>query len=584
VVETGSLQIPDYRVPAEAIEAERARLDQAAALARRQVRRLKAKADALPASVAEEVGVLLEAHAAMLNRSRLLREADRLIVEQRMNAEAAVHHASTQLETAFRGMGDAYLAARAEDVREATRRVLRSLRNLSAPVLDDPEADGPFVPADPAVAGDEVLETHGEGLPAGTILIAEEFTPADAALMDPARIAGFAAMAGGTEGHTAIMARARGLPAVLGATGLAIGGKHPMVATGDAVVIDGLSGRVIIHPSPETLAAAEVRRAELARRSRKLAALRDKPAVTLDGASIRLLANLELPEEVNPALEAGAEGIGLLRTEFQFMNRDDVPDEHEQAEALSAIVAGMGGRPVTLRTLDIGGDKLAPAFGVPEGANPALGLRAIRLGLRRRDILEPQLAAMLRAGVFGPVRILLPMVSRPQEVRDVRAAMLRVARRLRRRKVPIADPLPPLGAMIEVPGAALAADALAEVCDFFAIGTNDLTQYTLAIDRGDDQVATLYDPEHPAVLRLIQFTASAAQRAAIPVSICGEMAGDPRFTTLLIGLGVRDLSMAPAAIPEVKARVRELELRAAARLAQAVMRENDPARIAELLE
>ncbi|HSK41893.1 MAG TPA: putative PEP-binding protein, partial [Arenibaculum sp.] len=304
------------------------------------------------------------------------------------------------------------------------------------------------------------------------------------------------------------------------------------------------------------------------------------------GTTIALQANLELPRDVPGALEAGAGGIGLLRTEFMYMNRDDLPSEEEQYQTLRDIVTGMDGWTVTVRTLDVGGEKIASALGdrFSEAPNPALGLRAIRLGLLEPQLLETQLAAILRAGAHGPIRILLPMVCTPGEVRRVREMIRQVALRLIRHGIPVVDPLPPVGAMIEIPGAALSADALAGVCDFFSIGTNDLTQYTLAIDRGDEQVASLYDPLHPAVLRLIQFTAEAARRAAIPVGVCGEMAGDPRFTALLLGLGIRDLSMSPGTLLAVKKRIRTLDLVEATRRAQVIMSQTDSGRIAALLD
>jgi phosphoenolpyruvate-protein phosphotransferase (PTS system enzyme I) len=285
-------------------------------------------------------------------------------------------------------------------------------------------------------------------------------------------------------------------------------------------------------------------------------------------------------------MDAGAEGVGLLRTEFMFMNREDLPDEDEQYQALREIVETMAGQPVTIRTLDVGGEKLAASLRdhLGDSANPALGLRAIRLSLKRRELLDDQLAAILRAGVHGPVRILLPMISSVSEVKQVREALVQVARRLKRRGQKLPDPLPPLGVMIEVPGAALAADALTQVADFFAIGSNDLTMYTLAIDRGEEQVAHLYNPLHPAVLRLVQFATEAALRARIPVSVCGEIAGDPKFAPLLLGLGIQDLSMAANSLPRVKQRIRNLDYLAAARFARQVMDQWDSGRIAMLLD
>jgi len=299
-----------------------------------------------------------------------------------------------------------------------------------------------------------------------------------------------------------------------------------------------------------------------------------------------LQANVELPAEMTLVSHVGATGIGLLRSEFMFMNRDDIPAEEEQYRILKGFVESMEGRPVTVRTLDVGGEKTAAALMGEYGASAssALGLRGIRLSLSRTDVLESQFQAILRAGAHGKIRILLPMVSSVSEVRQARDILHRVAENLKCRSIAIADPLPPVGTMIEIPGAALSADALAQVSDFFAIGSNDLTMYTLAIDRGDEHVAYLYDPLHPAVLRLIQFSAEAALRARIPVSICGEMAGDPRYTALLLGLGFRELSMIPANIPRVKQRIREMDLVAANRRAQIIMDQMDSGRIAMLLD
>lgn len=555
VVESGTPPAPEYSVPPEQVEAEVVRFNEAVAKARRQMRKLKTKAATLPESAAEEVGFLLDAHVAMLTNSRLTRGVERRISEQRINAEAAIQAEIAVIAHTFAAMDDPYLAARIADVREVGGRLIRNLMSHSYQ---------PF-----------------SLLPPDSVVLAEEISPADAALMDPRRVSGFASALGGAEGHTAIMARSLGLPAVLG-----VGGLLPGVHNGTMIIVDGIQGRVLINPTPATLDDYRHRREELRRQRSQLKTLRKLPAITRDGTNITLHANLELPREIETALAAGAGGIGLLRTEFLFMNREALPDEEEQYETLKTIVEGMGGRTVTARTLDVGGEKLAPALGHRFGdpINPALGLRAIRLGLREPKILENQLAAMLRAGAHGPLRILLPMISTAHEVHRVREILLIVARRLKRRGVRIADPLPPVGIMIEIPGAALSADALARCADFFAIGTNDLTQYTLAIDRADEQVASLYDPLHPAVLRLIQFTAEAAMRARLPVSICGEMAGDPRYTALLLGLGVRELSMAPTHIPLVKRRIRDLDLIEATRRARIIMDQSDPVRIAVLLD
>ncbi|MBM3533582.1 MAG: phosphoenolpyruvate--protein phosphotransferase [Alphaproteobacteria bacterium] len=553
--ETGVVAVPEYEVAADRIEAEKQRFVEAVARSQKQLAKLKTKSRALSADAAEELGYLLDAHAQMLAGSRLVRGVLNRIESQRQNAEAAIRGVIAEITEGFAQIDDAYLSARQADVRDVGERVIRQLTKTPYQAFSQ--------------------------LPEGTIVVSEELSPADTALLDPKRIAGIVTALGGAESHTAIMARSLGLPAVLGAPE-----ALRAIKGGETVVVDGGEGRVVVAPRAATLGRYKKRQAAWAKELAKLAGMKGLASVTRDGHPIALHANLELPRDLPGAVEAGALGIGLLRTEFQFMNRDDLPDEDEQYETLKTIVEGMAGRPVTIRTLDVGGEKLARALGpeIGEPANPALGLRGVRLGLAQPRLLEAQLAAILRAAVHGPVRILLPMVATVGEVRRVRAMAEQVAKRLKRRGLSIGDALPPIGVMIEVPGAALSADALALAAEFFAIGTNDLTMYTLAIDRADDQVATLYNPLHPAVLRLLQFSIEAALRAHIPVSVCGEIAGDPRYIPLLLGLGVRELSMAPPKLPRVKRRVRHLNLLSATQRARAIMEQWDEQRISELLD
>ncbi len=555
IAEGGDLPVRESYLPETAIDVERGRFAEAVTVSQRQLRKLKTKAAGLPGSAAEEVGYLLDAHLAMLSNSRLVRGVDQRIARTRINAERAVEIEIGEIAESFATMRDAYLAARIEDIRVVGKRLIRNL-------IKKPYA------------------TYS-AMAEGAIILADELTPADTALMDPQRVAGFATMFGGAESHTAIVARALGLPAVLAVPSLL---GHARADGG--VVIDGAEGTVILDPCAATIAEYEARRDAFARERRHLGRLRKLPAVTRDGVEITLEGNLELPVELPQALAQGAMGLGLVRSEFLYMNRDDLPSEDEQYAIYSALVRGMEGRPVTVRTLDLGGEKIARSLSdhITDPANPALGLRAIRLSLQHRRLLDPQLGAMLRAANDGPLRILLPMISTAGEIRQVREALEQVARRLRRRGARLPKALPPLGAMIEVPGAALAADALAAEADFFAIGTNDLIQYTLAIDRSDEQVAHLYNPLHPAVLRLIQFAIEAASRRGMPISVCGEMAGEPRFAALLLGLGLRNLSMAPRNIPRVKQRIRSLDMVAATRRARAIMDQSDTARIAALLD
>lgn len=553
LLEPRLLRVPRYQLRPDDIDEEIGRFHDAQA---ETIVRLKQMREDLSGSDAsEEVDAILDAHLQMLSGSRLMRSAEAIIREQRVNAEAAVDAAVEVIAAGFKAIPDPYLAARAEDVEDVGRRLIRVLMRV------------------PTVLPSEIEKS--------SILFCEDMTPADAAALDPERVVGFATMLGGAASHTSIMARSLGLPAVLGVPGLL-----ELVRTGDTVILDGATGEVVIRPTPATIADYEERIAVLARETALLARLKDVLSVTVDGTPVSLMGNIELPQEAEQVMAAGAMGIGLLRSEFLFMNRADLPDEDEQFELFRAIAADLGGHPLTIRTLDVGADKTglpAEAMSPDLGANPALGLRAIRFSLRERHILEAQLAAILRVAALSPVRILLPMITSQHEIVLVRQILAEVARSLEGRGVRLPEAMPPLGAMIEVPAAALAADHLAEACDFFSIGTNDLTMYTLAIDRANEQVADLFDPFNPAVLRLIQFAASSAARAGIPVNLCGEMAGDEAFTELLLGFGIRELSMTARNLPRIKRRVRGIRIEAAEALASLVMSEIDPGRIADIL-
>jgi phosphotransferase system enzyme I (PtsI) len=559
-------EIVKTKIPASDIEAEGARLDAAIAQSRRQLTKLRARLSVLPQESQDEIAPLIDAYIRMLGPGRLIRGARRRIAETLLSAESAVVAEADDIGATIMAQADKGMAAddraglqrRADEVQEIARRLVRNLTRA------------PF--------------RSFAGLPEGAILVSESLRPADAALLDPSRLAGVATEEGGAEGHTAVMLRALGVPAVLGAAGIA----HA-IRPGDIAVIDGAEGSVVLNPSPATLAAARRALTAFARERQKYGRLRRLAAETQDGAVIELQANLELPIELPLIAQSGAQGIGLFRSEFLFMNRETVPDEDTQADAYRSVVDAMAGDPVTIRVLDWGGEKDIEALQsegiVPEvaDANPALGLRGIRLLLRQPELFETQLAAILRASTAGPLRVMLPMVTTVAEVRAAREVYERVARRLRRRGERLAERLPPLGIMIETPGAALASDALALEADFFAIGTNDLTAYTLAVDRAATEVAELYDPLHPAVLRLVQFATEAALRMRMPVSVCGEMAANPKLTPLLLGLGLRSFSMNSSAVPRVKQAVRGVAIDDCARFARRVMEQSDPARIAELV-
>lgn len=559
-------EITRHKIQAADIASEGARLEAAIAQSRKQLAKLRARLAVLPEESQSEIAPLIDAYIRMLGPSRLIRGVRRRIEETLLSAESAVVEeagaiADAILEQADPGLTQddvASLRRRADEIHEIGRRLVRNLTRA------------PF--------------RSFAGLPEGAVLVSEALRPADAALLDPARLAGVATEEGGADGHTAVMLRALGVPAVLGAAGLA----HA-IRPGDTAVVDGINGTVVLNPGTLTLASARRAVTAFARERQRYSRLRRLPAVTQDGEPVELQANLELPIELPLIAQSGAVGIGLLRTEFLFMNRETVPDEATQAESYRSIVEAMNGDPVTIRVLDWGGEKeieaLSSAGIVPEIAdtNPALGLRGIRLLLRRPELFETQLSAILRAAAVGPVRVMLPMVTNVAEVRAAREVYERVARRLRRRGERLPEKLPPLGIMIETPGAALSADALALEADFFAIGTNDLTAYTLAVDRGESDVAELYDPIHPAVLRLVQFATEAALRMRMPVSVCGEMASNPRLTPLLLGLGLRSFSMNAASVPRVKQAVRSVGIDDCARFARRVMDQSDPEKIEELV-
>jgi phosphotransferase system enzyme I (PtsI) len=547
-------------------QAEANRLSDAIARSLKQLEKLRVRLALLPEETQHEIAPLLDAYRQMLGPSRLLRGAMRRIHEGRLNAEAAVAEEAEALALLLQAQpgsaSDTEDAAaanrRAEEVREIGRRLVRNLTRA------------PF--------------RSFTAIPFGAVLVAEQLRPADAALIDPSRVAGVATDEGGEADHTAIMLRALGIPSVMGLPGVTEAARSGAIA-----IVDGLAGTVVINPTPVTLAEARRGVAAYARARQRFARLRRLPAELSSGEKVELQANLELPTELSLIAQSGAAGIGLLRTEFLFINAEFLPDEATQEAVYREVIEAMGTDCTTIRVLDWGGEKQSEALGnagfTPGGGdlNPALGLRGLRLLLLRPAVLETQFAAILRAATAGPVRVLLPMVTTLGELRAAREIYERVARRLRRKGVRLPDKLPPLGVMIETPAAAISADALALEADFLAIGTNDLTMYTLAVDRSSALVSSLYDPLHPAVIRLIGDTTAAALRLRRPVSLCGEMAGNPLAVPLLLGLGLRSFSMNASAVPQVKQAVRAVSLDECRRFARRVSEETEPEAVAKLM-
>lgn len=525
VMSAAALEVVHYRIAEDEIDAECERLKKALAVARDD---LQAMAATLPEDAPRELGPLLTVHSMLLDDPMLFQQTCGLITERLYNAEWALTSQGQMLSEQFALMEDEYLRERAADIRQVIERVLRVLSGTPS-LLSGIEAGES---ADPL------------------IVVARDISPADMLRLRGGRFAAFLTDLGGPTSHTAIVARSMNVPAVVG-----LGHLRALVRDGDTLIADGFLGVVLVNPSPQVLQEYRERQAEYARERAALALLRDAPAVTLDGICIKLEANIELPEEAQAAMLAGADGIGLFRSEFLFMGRHDLPTEEEQYQAYALVVKTMAGRPVTIRTLDLGADKNLDGD-VTVASNPALGLRAIRYCLAHPEIFATQLRALLRASQHGHVRILIPMISHMHEVHATRQAIESACAELDARRVPYARNIS-LGAMVEIPAIAIAIEPFVEALDFLSIGTNDLIQYTLAIDRGDSDVVDLYDPMHPAVLRLIAHTINAGERAGKPVAVCGEMAGDARVTRMLLGLGLKGFSMHPAQLLDVKKEVRE---------------------------
>jgi phosphotransferase system enzyme I (PtsI) len=538
------LMIPEYRIEESQVDAEVERLERAFVKARGDIEKIRADFEDTGL-----VGNILESYSLFLADPTLRDQAFREIRESLRNAEWALSLAGQRIEALFQSIGDPYIRERSSDVSYSLRRVLRAL-----------------------------LGHEPEGLknaPPGVIVVAEDLSPAEVAQVTRADIAGLVTEAGSRTSHVTIMARSLRLPAIVGAgPGLAA-----EISDGMLLVVDGGTGRLIIDPDERTVADYERQQGELRVISEQLLRYADLPAETVDGVAIKLMANVDLPEEIPDALRYGAEGIGLYRTEFLFLNRGTLPSEEEQEAAYREILQAVAPRRAVIRTLDLGADKVPGGVEVGEEPNPALGLRGLRLSLHRPEVFRAQLRALFRASRFGQLRILLPMVSNLAELDFAHEELLKAHEEVRREAgVPEGVEV---GVMIETPAAAMIAELIAARVDFLSIGTNDLLQYTLAVDRANEQVSYLYEPLHPAHLRMIQRTTQAARRAGIVVGMCGEMASDPAHAWILMALGVDELSMAPFAIPLLKKIIRESTLAEARELLSDALRLGNAGEIRE---
>ena len=571
LVRRDAIDVAARELAADEVAGEARRLRRAVKTAR--VRLLGAR-DAIPKDAAPDVSAFIETHILMLDDALLSQRPVEIVKGERINAEAALVRQKQELTRVFSTMEDGYLATRIDDVHHVIDAVLRALADGAAG--EDAAEDDPATAAEAAAARWS-----------GRIVVADDLTPADTVTMQQAGVAGFVTETGGPLSHTAILARSLGIPAVVGTHGLA-----RAVRDDETLTVDGGSGLVLAEATEEMLGHFRARRKEDRRRRRELSRLIDTEPVTEDGVRMTLMANIDIEEDIKALRRVNADGVGLYRTEFLYLNRETLPSEAEHLKVYLRVLRALRGAPLTIRTADLGADKLptgraadavSAAAGHAAAHNPALGLRGIRLCLADPALFVPQLRAILRAAARGPVRILLPMLTSVDEVRQCRALIGETAAALEADGVEIGADVP-VGGMIEVPASAIEADAFAAELDFLSIGTNDLIQYTLAIDRVDDRVNYLYDPLHPAVLALIGRVIEAGATAGIPVSLCGEMAGDPALVRLLAGLGLTEFSMPPALLLEVKRSLTGARHARLVKQARAYLRAPGPAERAAVLE
>ncbi|CDH47055.1 phosphoenolpyruvate--protein phosphotransferase [Candidatus Contendibacter odensensis] len=552
-------EITEYTIPDSIIEDEVERFLNGLALARRQLREVRGR---IPIAIPGDAAAFIDTHLLMLEDAALTEAPVDLIRVHKCNAEWALKTQRDFLVRVFEEMDDPYLRTRKDDVDHVVRRVQRILATDDPAYLNDPDYA-------------ELIASRLEG----RIIVADDLTPADTILMQHQGVLAFVTEYGGPLSHTAILARSLGIPAVVGARN-----ARAYLGNDEPVIVDGRQGVILVGLDERILRYYRHKQHEERRQQRELNKLKDKPAITGDGVTIGLYANIELPEDAAAVREVVADGIGLYRTEFLFMNRSEPPDEEEHLASYLHVIKTLEGSPITIRTADLGADKQVDGGrSGPVSTNPALGLRAIRMCLKDLGMFRPQLRAILRASAHGPVRMMIPMLSAIQEVFQVLRLVAETKQELRDRGLAFDESLP-VGGMIEIPAAAVCADQFARYLDFLSIGTNDLIQYSLAIDRVDDEVNYLYDPLHPGVLMLIWNTIRAGRKAGIPVSLCGEMAGDPRYTRLLLGLGLTQFSMHPSNLLEVKRAIQGSEVGALGKIARRLLRTTDAEEYAETLK
>jgi phosphotransferase system enzyme I (PtsI) len=551
-----TLEVSHLTVAPRMVEKEVGRLQAAIKVVKDELVAMKETTEHAPA----ELSAFIDIHTMFLEDPELVVKPCEIIRERRCNAEWAMVQQMEDLVHQFEQFEDPYLRERKFDVVQVVERVIKEL-------LGHPSR--------------AVMRTSKGVKEETLIIVAHDLSPADVISFKDHRFASFITDVGGATSHTAILARSMAIPSVVG-----LENARTLIRDGELIIVDGQRGVVIIDPDQRTLEEYQLRKNQIELEVSKLKSLKSAKSQTIDGVEVQLFANIELPGDVPDALEAGSEGIGLFRTEFLFLDRGDMPGEKEQYEAYKAVVKGMAGRPVTIRTFDLGNDKdIRPdsSIGDRVKTNPALGRRAIRLSLAEPHTFQIQLRAILRASKHGPIKLLIPMLAHAHEIDQTLVALEQAKASLRKEKIAFDEKIQ-VGGMIEIPAAALAIGLFLRRLDFLSIGTNDLIQYTLAIDRSDEQVASLYDPLHPAVLMLIAHTLASAEKVNIPVSVCGEMAGDPKLTRLFLGMGLRIFSMHPSQILKIKNRVLKANVEEIVPTVRRMLRLEEPGKLQEALE
>lgn len=536
IVGSEEITIPKTPIKESAIPKEITRFQEALTKTRAEILAIR---DKISKEIGQDHADIFNAHLMVIEDRALIEEVMERIKTDKLTAEYSFSHVLKRYVQSFLKIDDEYLRERVSDINDVGRRILRNLIGLNKTSLSE--------------------------LPEKMIVVAYDLSPSDTAVMNRKNVIGFATDIGGRTSHTAIMAKSLEIPAVVGLE--TITGQ---VREGDIVVVDGIEGMVVISPGPAELQKYKQAQLRYQEAGRGLKKLRDLPCVTLDGRRIELAANIELPDETASVLSHGADGIGLYRSEFLYMNRPDLPSEEEQYQAYKKVVLEMAPRPVILRTFDLGGDKFLSHLDMPHEMNPFLGWRAIRFCLATPEIFKTQLRSILRASAHGKMKMMYPMISGAGELKQANKLLEEARNELRARKIHF-DERMEVGAMIEIPSAALTCDILAPEVDFFSIGTNDLIQYALAVDRINEKIAYLYEPAHPAVLRLLRTIIETGHSKKIWVGICGEMAGDPILTPVLIGLGLDEISTSPVLIPEIKKIARLITYAEAQEIAQYVL-------------